>query len=133
MTVRSDYQVRVDRLTVAAREKSADKVAAANRAITKLTSSGASVTFASIAREAGVSTDFLYRNAPLRERISELRTSPTRSAAPLLERPSGASQIVQIAALKKSVTELRHQRDELRRENEVLRGELLTLKRRSAG
>jgi len=123
----------VDRLTVAAREKSADKVAAASRAITKLESNGTSVSFTAIAREAGVSTDFLYRNAPLRKRISELRARPPLPESPVLERPSSASQAVQIAALKESVTELRRQRDELRRENEVLRGELLILKQRSAG
>lgn len=132
MATKSDYELRVTRLKDAARAKSAEKMALASRAITKLDASGAPVSFASVAKEAGVSTDFLYRSEALRNRIMSIRSNLREPRhAPKAELLSVASRDVQIGVLRTAVNELRAERDRLKQENEILRGELLTLRRTS--
>ena len=46
----------------------------------RLSAAGASISFASVAREADVSTDFLYRQPQLRQRIQQMRTTNGRHA-----------------------------------------------------
>jgi hypothetical protein len=132
MASKSDYESRVARLKAAAQAKSEQKVAAASRAITKLDASGSSVTFASVAKEARVSTDFLYRTEVLKIRIVSIRSrGRALRATPSAESPSNASRDVQLGVLRMAVNELRQERDRLRDENERLRGEVITLRKNS--
>ena len=111
---------------------------AANRAgaaLTQLSAAGTPITFASVARAAGVSTDFLYRQPQLRQRINELRTSNTSQlrSTPTLdsEAASGA-----VRALSTQIKELRRRhRDEtaaLEKALAVAQGENLALRRKLA-
>ena len=52
----------------------------ATAAVARLSAAGASISFASVAREADVSTDFLYRQPQLRQRIQQMRTTNGRHA-----------------------------------------------------
>lgn len=132
MAVRADYEQRVARLKLAAREKSEEKLALASRAITKLDASGVSVTFASVAKQAGVSTDFLYRTEALRLRIMGIRSKVNSArAVPRAESTAHASRDVQIGVLRAAVNELRQERDFLRQENETLRGELISQRKKT--
>ena len=44
-------------------------------ALADSSAAGAAISFASVAREANVSTDFLYRQPQLRQRIQQMRTT----------------------------------------------------------
>jgi hypothetical protein len=121
------YDQRVARLGDAARRKSEAKTAAASRAITRLEAAGSRVNFVAVANTAGVSTDFLYGNSDLRSRIEELRDRDgARPVTPPKERASDASLRVQMGVLKEALAASRLELEQLRRENEVLRGELLS-------
>jgi predicted Zn-dependent protease len=50
----------------------------ATTALTRLSATGATINFASVAREADVSTDFLYRQPQLRQRVQQLRITKAR-------------------------------------------------------
>jgi hypothetical protein len=96
--------------------------------------SGRSVTFNAVAREAAVSTDFLYRHPTIRDQIErrrDARTSAT-SRAPT-ERHSTSSAL---RALTNRLTEQRQvhrqEADALRRALAVAHGENLELRRRLA-
>jgi hypothetical protein len=104
-------------------------------ALRKLSAAGDPITFASVAREAGVSTDFLYRHAQLRQRIQELRTTEGARLKPSPEAvPSNASSAVR--ALSAQIKELRRRHHEevaqLRNALAVAQGENLALRRKIA-
>ena len=66
-------------LLESAERRHREAVELATAALGKLSAAGEAITFASVAREAGVSTDFLYRDPESRQRIQELRaTAGTR-------------------------------------------------------
>jgi predicted Zn-dependent protease len=50
-------------------------------ALARLSATGAAVSFASVAREADLSTDFLYRQPQLRQRIQQMRTPINRTVS----------------------------------------------------
>src|SRR5260370_41916153 len=52
----------------------------ATAALASLSAAGAAISFASDAREADVSTDFLYRQPQLRQRLLQTRTPNLRNA-----------------------------------------------------
>lgn len=62
-------------LREAAERRHREAVQRATVALGKLSAAGAAVNFASVAREAHVSTDFLYRQPQLRQQIQELRSA----------------------------------------------------------
>ncbi len=83
-----------EHLVEAAKARHADSLAKANAALVALSGAGEPITFAAVARTAGVSTDFLYATPSLRIRIDELR----RAHRPVAEMPSvpgaGASSAI---------------------------------------
>jgi hypothetical protein len=89
------------------------------------------VTFRGIAALAGVSTDFLYRHAQLREQIERLRvhTGSRQAVAP----PSDGSPVNIVRVLTEQLREERRARAEeatqLRQALAVAHEELLTLRR----
>lgn len=132
MTQRPDYNERVDRLTASAKSRTAEATARAQRAITALQSRGAAINFNTVAREGGVSKDFLYGSPDLSARIRSLRNAKTPVAdVPRAERPSEDSARVQLTVLRESNAGLRAENEELRRENAALRSEVVRLRRTS--
>lgn len=59
----------------AARRRHQEATERAATALARLSAGGAAISFASVAREANVSTDFLYRQPQFRERIQQMRTT----------------------------------------------------------
>lgn len=107
----------------------------ATAALARLSAGGAAVSFASVAREADVSTDFLYRQPQLRRRIQQMRTTNNRQANAIVadnSAPSAASAPVR--ALSAQLKELRRRhRDEvaeLKNAQAVAQGENLALRRK---
>lgn len=114
MTTKADE--RVERLAVAARRRHEETRRKAVEAIRSIDGAGEPVSFAAVARAAGISRAWLYNNDAVRAEIVRLRerrtdSTPTRPSA---ERASDPS-------LRQLVTALRSQEAELRRENQLLR------------
>jgi hypothetical protein len=71
-------QQRLDHLARAARAKHDAALTRAEAGLRQLIKSGAPVNFRTLAAEAGVSLDFLYRTSQLRERVEALRAQRRR-------------------------------------------------------
>jgi hypothetical protein len=123
---------RAEALRQAAQAKRQAAVTRADTAIRKLIKNQQEINFRSVARAAGVSLDFLYRNDDLRKRIEKLRAQQDRRPVP---EPGAAdadgSDIVHILTGR-----LRQERDERRTAVSQLEeqlaaghGELLRLRR----
>lgn len=104
----------------------------ANAALARLSAAGAAISFASVAREAGVSTDFLYRQPQLRQRIQELRTTGTRrDSAPAPEASNGSAPVRALSAQIKELRRRHHdEMTQLRDALAVAQGENLALRRK---
>jgi hypothetical protein len=90
------------------------------------------ITFRGLAQTAGVSLDFLYRHAPIRQRVEHLRTrqqNTSTPAAPTVDAPSSVVRTLtaQLAALKQ---QHRDEVRQLRQALETAHGEILDLRRR---
>jgi hypothetical protein len=112
-----------------------ETVERATTTLNELSAAGKAITFASVARQAGVSTDFLYRHPQLRQRIQELRTTvTTRRHSSVDEEPSSASAPVR--ALSAQIKELRRRYHEdiaeLKNALAIAHGENLALRRKLA-
>lgn len=123
-------------LVVAAQDRHLATRAKAEAALLRLSVSGEQISFAAVAREGKVSTDFLYRQPDLRARISELRTAertPRPSSDETVEvHPASTSSAVR--ALSALIKELKREHakevGDLRKALEVCHGETLALRRR---
>ncbi|MGW1160195.1 DUF6262 family protein [Streptomyces sp. NPDC002513] len=124
-------QQRIDTLKQAARRKSEEKVKAAEAAIRRLVKRGKQVTFQAVQREAGVSQNFLYKNAELRARIEHQRRTHRPAPRPVPTQGDSGNNIV--AALTAEVARLKNQHrqevTELRKALEQAHGENLALRR----
>lgn len=127
-----------DHLITAARERHALALARAEAALHALSSAGEPITFAAVARQGKVSTDFLYNQPALRRKISELRQQPAHLRRPA-ERSASTepeSNSAAMRALSSQIKELkrRHAEEiaELRKALGVAQGENLLLRRRLA-
>jgi hypothetical protein len=110
----------------------------ATSALARLSAAGASISFASVAREADVSTDFLYRQPQLRQRIQQMRTANGHQGKGVTaDNNTPASASAPVRALSAQLKELRRRhRDEitaLQQALAVAQGENLALRRRLAG
>ena len=109
----------------------------ATAAVARLSAAGAAISFASVAREAKVSTDFLYRQPQLRQRIQEMRTTNgQRVEAATTDIGTSATASAPVRALSAQLKELRRRhRDEisaLQQALAVAQGENLALRRKLA-
>jgi hypothetical protein len=90
-----------------------------------LLAQGQPINFRTVARAASVSTAWLYQQAPLKARIEQLRSG---SALPALRagqsRASDDSKAMIIATLRQRVERLEKENRELRKQLEVVYGEL---------
>jgi Family of unknown function (DUF6262) len=106
-------------LRAAAARKRDQALRRARAAIRELDSRGERVTFQSVAREAGVSRQWLYEQPDLRPEIERLRelTDNRRARLPSTDRAT-------VASLKQRLATLSAENRELREENRNLRAEL---------
>lgn len=109
----------------------------ATAALARLSAAGKTITFASVAREANVSTDFLYRQPQLRQRIQQMRTPNARQAnTPAADDSKALNTSAPVRALSAQLKELRRRhRDEmtsLQQALAVTQGENLALRRQLA-
>ncbi|MFG1878580.1 DUF6262 family protein [Sphaerisporangium sp. NPDC049003] len=122
------------RQAVRARTDNAEK--RARSALAQMTQSGESISFASLARKAGVSTDFLYRHHELRPLIERHRAKagPAPSRPLPLDETSSTSAAVRALSARLSQQQRIHREEValLRKSLEIAQGENLELRRRLA-
>ncbi|MCW2763951.1 MAG: hypothetical protein JWR85_4152 [Marmoricola sp.] len=123
---------RVSRLAAAAKVKSETAHSKARRAILALENRGLTVNFRTVADEAGVSRDFLYRSPEIRQLISDRRRRPPAvlNPSPQATRNSEASATVKLAVATAALQRLREENRRLREENARLLGDLRSERRR---
>lgn len=126
---RADRDERVRRLTEKARERSAESLASARRAIMTLQARHQPITPTAVAREAGVSVSYLSSHPELRQEIKALSSPRRKSAKTGSASPSDESLRTQLEVVKSRLSEQEAELDRLRRENAALRGEVLELRR----
>ncbi|MGJ3192261.1 DUF6262 family protein [Paenarthrobacter sp. FR1] len=124
----------IESLQRAAQAKQEAATARAEQGLRRLLKTGRPITFQTVATEAGVSKDFLYRTLDLRERIMDLRdktTAPAAAAALPEPRLPDTSSIVRTLTAK-----LTHERSTNRKKIAELEaalaaahGEILQLRR----
>jgi hypothetical protein len=125
-----------DNLRQAAARKSAAAQTRAEQGLREMIRRNETITFRGLARTAGVSLDFLYRRAPIRQRVEHLRAQQQNtplSAATTIHQDTPSSIVrtltAQLAALKQQHRDEVHQ---LRQALETAHGEILDLRRRVA-
>lgn len=109
----------------------------ATTALARLSTTGAAVSFASVAREADVSTDFLYRQPQLRQRIQQMRTPINRTVNAVdSEGGTPPAESAPVRALSAQLKELRRGHNDqvsaLQKALAVAQGENLALRRKLA-
>lgn len=122
-------ELRIAALKAAAVAKQERTAANFDKAINKIVQNNEPITFANVAREAGVSQAYLYKRPEVKERILELRKQqrqgsdkPTKS-----QTASEASKTVIINELRERIKKLEAEITGLRKANEGMAGRLYQL------
>ena len=119
----------------AAQSRTAEAESRATKALRKMLSQGKEISFSGVAREADVSTDFLYRHPTLRGQVERGRGRSAQSA-PEDTSAANSETSAAVRALHRRITELRQQHNEsmasLRKALEAAHGENLELRRKLA-
>ena len=104
------------------------------RALLEMAKAAEPITFAAVARRAGISTDFLYRQPQIRECIQQLRTTRPVADPPAVAEGSTSSSAVRALAARLKETRRQHLAElaKIRTALEVAQGENLTLRREIA-
>jgi hypothetical protein len=113
--------------------RTAAAAARAENALVAMIREGEQVTFRGLAARAGVSLDFLYRNAGIRSRIERHRTArPSRPEPAAAPGGETASSVVRTLTAQLADLKRRHREEtaELRQALEQAHGENLLLRRR---
>jgi predicted RNase H-like nuclease (RuvC/YqgF family) len=123
-----------DNLRRAAARKSAAAQARAEHGLREMIRANEQITFRGLAQTAGVSLDFLYRCAPIRQRVEHLRAQQQNTPPPgaTTTHEDAPSSVVRTLTSQLSALKQRH-RDEvhqLRQALEAAQGEILELRRR---
>jgi hypothetical protein len=99
-----------------------------DKAISKLLQNNEQISFANVAREAGVSVSYLYKIPEAKERILELRQQQRKGTKPTKpQTASEASKTVMIAELRERIKKLEAELTGLRKVNEGMAGRLYQL------
>ena len=99
-----------------------------DKAIAKLSQTNQKLSFANIAREAGVSVSYLYKYPEIKERVQNLRKQQEQAAKPARPQPrSDKSSQVIIGQLRNRIKSLEWEKKELKKQNEALTGRLYTM------
>lgn len=103
---------------------------AASAAIRRLDEGGGEITFAGVAREAGVDRSWLYSQTDLAQQIAELRqqTSAPLKPRPRHERASTDSLRTRLAAAHETIDRLRAELTQQRADNQTLRDQIARLR-----
>lgn len=130
-----DRQTRIDRLTAAARRRTATAEQHAEKTIRRMLRNGEQITFRAVQRRSGLSLDFLYTNATIRSRIEAARDAQTARAPAQPAQPTpdgGEGTVVRVltAQLQAAKRRYRIDTDELRRQLAIATGEILILRER---
>ncbi len=123
----TDHARATDALAAAAAQRHDDAHQRAQRVLRELHKSGEQISFAAVARLAGVTRKFLYSQPDLRDHIERARTAQAdapHNAVPLRERASDASVRARLQAALQDNKQLREERVKLREEIAVLHGKL---------
>lgn len=102
-------QRRADALRNAAVDRTARAERAAEKGIRALIKDGGQISFAAVARAAGVSTKFLHQHPELSGRVRKLREQQ-RGAAEFQYEPTATGESAVIAALRRQVREQEERR-----------------------
>lgn len=121
-------------LTAAAARRHEETLRKATAALQQLSRAGAPINFVVVARQAGCSTDFLYRNPELRARIEDLRSATAGTTPRPLEPSHGG--VATSSAVRTLSAQLKRMRAEhhaevarLQKALAVAHGEILRLRR----
>lgn len=87
-------------------------------AIDALISEGKKITYAAVAKRAGLTAATLYNHENLRKRIEQLRNEPIKRSYGVKSRSTEAAMI---ESLKRKVERLQKENDKLREENDRLK------------
>jgi chromosome segregation ATPase len=120
-----------DHLRTAAARRSRDAAERVRAALVEMTKARAPISFTSVARQASVSTDFLYRHLELRTKIETLRQTPRQAALPAAQHENAGSAVTALTErLRRLQAERNTQVKELKAALAAAHGENLTLRRR---
>ena len=115
-------------LKSAAEQKKQQAADNLEKAIRKLTQDHKPITFANVAREAGVSVSYLYKYSEIKERIDSLRKQQLKVGKPNQpQKASDDSKAVIIYQLRERIKKLEAEVEGLRRVNEGIAGRLYHL------
>jgi hypothetical protein len=121
-----------DHLRTAAARRSQDAAERVRRALVEMTKARTPISFTSVARQASVSTDFLYRHPELRTKIETLRQPQKQATLPAVQAPESSGGAV--TALAEHLRRLHAARNtevkELKAALAAAHGENLSLRRR---
>ena len=123
----NNKEERIARLSAASEQKKQDALAATEKAIRKLQKEGKVITFKSVAREAQVSTSYLYKYPELKEKITKLREEQKRSGRRVIPAASDNSKNRIIGHLKRRIKDLEEEVAQLKQANESLAGRAFEL------
>ena len=118
---------RIARLSAASEQKKQDALAATKEAIRKLQKEGKVISFKAVAREAQVSTSYLYKYPELKSKIILLREEQKRSGKKVIPVASDNSKNRIIGHLKKRIKDLEQEIAQLKQANESLAGRAFEL------
>lgn len=124
-----------ENLRKATAARTAAATARAEKTLVAMITDGEQVTFRGLAARAGVSLDFLYRNAGIRSRIEQHRTACPERPQPAAATGEHASSVVRTLTAQLADLKRRHREEtaELRQALEQAHGENLLLRRRLTG
>lgn len=119
------HQRNVEGLRQSAKQRHEETMQRLEHGLRELVRTGRPITFQTVAAVAGVSTAWLYQHPEVKERIIGLRAqSADHRAPPAVRRASEASKEAMIAALRQRVRTLEEENRELRKQLEVVYGQL---------
>ena len=124
---KNNREARIANLSAASEQKKQDTLAATEKAIRKLQQSGKVISFKAVAREAQVSTSYLYKYPELKDRIMKLREEQRNSGKRVIPAASDNSKNRIIGHLKKRIKDLDAEITQLRKANESLAGRAFEL------
>ena len=123
-----------DNLRHAAARKSAAAQTRAEHGLREMIRRNQPITFRGLAQTAGVSPDFLYRCAPIRQRVEHLRAQQHNTPTPAPATPTGdtPSSVVRTLTAQLAARKQQHRTEvqQLRQALETAQGEILELRRR---
>jgi Family of unknown function (DUF6262) len=117
---------RIARLSAASEQKKQDALDATQKAIRKLQQQGKVITFNAVAREAQVSTSYLYKYPELKKKIAKLREEQKCSGRKI-PTASDSSKNRIIGHLKQRIKDLEKEATHLRQTNQSLAGRVFEL------